>query len=80
MTQQPATTRVALVDDDPLVRMGLRAMLDGVDGIHVVAEAADGSEVPAMVGKHHPDVILMDLRMNTVDGVAASCTGSTGWR
>jgi DNA-binding NarL/FixJ family response regulator len=52
--------------------MGLRAMLDGVQGIHIVAEAADGSEVPAMVEAHRPQVVLMDLRMKTVDGITAT--------
>lgn len=65
-------TRVLLVDDDALVRMGLRAMLDGHDGIRVVAEAADGSEVPDLVAAHRPHVVLMDLRMTTVDGITAT--------
>lgn len=65
-------TRVALVDDDAMVRMGLRAMLDGIDGIHVVAEATDGSEVDALVAQHRPHVVLMDLRMKQTDGIAAT--------
>ncbi|WP_243837748.1 response regulator transcription factor [Cumulibacter soli] len=65
-------TRVVLVDDDALVRMGLRAMLDGLDGIRIVAEAADGDEVPAAVARHRPHVILMDLRMKRVDGITAT--------
>lgn len=64
--------RVLLVDDDALVRMGLRAMLDGLDGIRVVAEAADGSEVPDLVARHRPHVALMDLRMKDVDGITAT--------
>jgi DNA-binding NarL/FixJ family response regulator len=67
-----AETRVGLVDDDALVRMGLRAMLDGVHGIRIVAEADDGSGVPALVDQHHPHVLLMDLRMKTVDGITAT--------
>ncbi|MBE1489551.1 response regulator transcription factor [Plantactinospora soyae] len=66
------TTRVVLVDDDALVRMGLRAMLDGVQGIRVVAEASDGADVPAVVDAHHPQVVLMDLRMKKVDGITAT--------
>lgn len=66
------TTRVVLVDDDALVRMGLRAMLDGVHGIQVVAEASDGGDVPAVVDAHHPQVVLMDLRMKKVDGITAT--------
>jgi len=65
-------TRVVLVDDDALVRMGLRAMLDGVQGIRVVAEASDGGDVPAVVDAHHPQVVLMDLRMKKIDGITAT--------
>ena len=65
-------TRVVLVDDDALVRMGLSAMLDGLDGIRVVAEASDGDEVPATVAQHRPHVVLMDLRMKNVDGITAT--------
>lgn len=63
---------MVLVDDDALVRMGLKAMLDGLDGIRVVAEAADGEEVPAIVTNHRPHVVLMDLRMKNVDGITAT--------
>lgn len=66
------TTRVALVDDDALVRMGLRAMLDGAQGIRVVAEASDGDEVPDVVDAHSPQVVLMDLRMKRIDGITAT--------
>lgn len=65
-------TRVVLVDDDALVRMGLKAMLDGLEGIRVVAEASDGNEVPAIVTEHCPHVVLMDLRMKNVDGITAT--------
>lgn len=65
-------TRVVLVDDDALVRMGLSAMLDGLDGIRVVAEASDGDEVPTTVAEHRPHVVLMDLRMKNVDGITAT--------
>jgi DNA-binding NarL/FixJ family response regulator len=64
--------RVLIVDDDPLVRSGLRMMLSGTDRIDVVAEAEDGSEVLAAVDAHRPDVVLMDLRMPQVDGLAAT--------
>ena len=55
--------RVLIVDDDALVRGGLTMMLGGAAGIEVVGEAADGSEVLAAVDRHHPDVVLLDLRM-----------------
>ncbi|MGW9554664.1 response regulator [Nocardiopsis sp. NPDC055551] len=64
--------RVLLVDDDPLVRSGLRMMLSGDGDITVVGEAADGSEVHAAVAGHRPDVVLMDVRMPGVDGIAAT--------
>ncbi|MEU3165659.1 response regulator transcription factor [Streptosporangium sp. NPDC006930] len=64
--------RVLLVDDDAIVRAGLRLMLGGAPDIEIVAEAADGSEVPALVTAHGPDLVLMDIRMPGVDGLAAT--------
>jgi DNA-binding NarL/FixJ family response regulator len=64
--------RVMLVDDDPLVRSGLRMLLGGAPAIEVVAEAEDGDEVLAAVDRHRPDVVLMDVRMPRVDGVSAA--------
>lgn len=64
--------RVLLVDDDPLVRSGLAMILGGAADVRVVGEAADGDEVPAAVARHRPDVVLMDLRMPRVDGLAAT--------
>ncbi|MBD8063417.1 response regulator transcription factor [Oceanitalea stevensii] len=66
------TVRVLVVDDDALVRAALVMMLDGAQGIAVVAEAADGAEVPAALDLHPVDVVLMDLRMPRVDGVTAT--------
>lgn len=64
--------RVLLADDDPLVRSALRLMLSGTDDIEVVAEAADGGEVTALVERHTPDLVLMDIRMPTVEGIEAT--------
>ncbi|TDD14370.1 response regulator [Nonomuraea diastatica] len=64
--------RVLLVDDDALVRAGLFMMLDGAAGITVVAEAGDGQEAIAATDAHAPDVVLMDLRMPSVDGITAT--------
>jgi DNA-binding NarL/FixJ family response regulator len=64
--------RVALVDDDPLVRSGLRMLLGGTETSEVVAEVDDGDGVLAAVDRHRPDVVLMDVRMPRVDGVSAA--------
>ncbi|GAA4932730.1 LuxR family two component transcriptional regulator [Actinomycetospora succinea] len=64
--------RVLVVDDDALVRSALTMMLDGADGIRVAGEATDGDEVPALVDAHAPHVVLMDLRMPRVGGLAAT--------
>jgi DNA-binding NarL/FixJ family response regulator len=61
-----------LVDDDALVRVGLRTILDAEPDLSVVAEAADGAEVPPLVARHRPDVVLMDVRMPAVDGIQAT--------
>jgi DNA-binding NarL/FixJ family response regulator len=64
--------RVLLVDDDALVRSGLRMMLAGAEQIEVVGEVDDGRGVLAAVDVHHPDVVLMDIRMPQLDGIAAT--------
>lgn len=64
--------RVLLVDDDPLVRAGLRLILTSDGDIEVVGEAADGDEVVAAAQAHAPDVVLMDLRMARTDGITAT--------
>jgi DNA-binding NarL/FixJ family response regulator len=71
-TSEPSAVGVLIVDDDPLVRAGLAMMLRGAPDIHVVAEAGDGSEVLAMVDRYAPDVVLMDIRMPAMDGLAAT--------
>ena len=64
--------RVLLVDDHPVVRTGLRGMLEAEDGIEVVGEAGSGAEAIAFAATLAPDVVLMDLRMPGVDGVVAT--------
>lgn len=64
--------RVLLVDDDPLVRSGLRLILTSDGDIDVVGEAGDGDEAVAATQAHGPDVVLMDLRMPRMDGIAAT--------
>jgi DNA-binding NarL/FixJ family response regulator len=63
---------VLIVDDDALVRAGLSMMLSGVEDVRIVGEVADGSEVAGAVDRHRPDVVLMDIRMPTMDGLAAT--------
>jgi DNA-binding NarL/FixJ family response regulator len=64
--------RVLLVDDDALVRSGLKLMLAGAEQIEVVGEVDDGRGVLAAVDSLHPDVVLMDIRMPELDGIAAT--------
>ncbi|MGD3261500.1 response regulator transcription factor, partial [Xanthomonas citri pv. citri] len=64
--------RVALVDDQVLVRAGLRALVDAEPGMTVVGEAGDGDEALVLVRQERPDVVLMDIRMPGTDGLAAT--------
>ncbi len=66
--------RVAVVDDDALVRLGLGAVLGAEPDIEVVGEAGDGADVPDLVARTRPDVVLMDVRMPRIDGIAATAT------
>ncbi|WP_319449250.1 MULTISPECIES: response regulator transcription factor [unclassified Mycobacterium] len=71
MTADSADISVLLVDDQDLVRSGLRRILRRKDGFVIVAECSDGDEVPDAVAAHRPDVVVMDLRMKRVDGIEA---------
>lgn len=64
--------RIAIVDDDPLVRMGLRAIVGSEPDWEVVAEAGDGRAALAIVAEHRPAIVLMDVRMPHLDGLAAT--------
>ncbi|XRQ15660.1 response regulator transcription factor [Actinomadura welshii] len=64
--------RVLIVDDDALVRAGLSMMLSNADDLEVVGDVADGAEVVPAVNRHRPDVVLMDIRMPRLDGLAAT--------
>jgi DNA-binding NarL/FixJ family response regulator len=64
--------RVLLVDDDALVRAGLKMILSSAHDIEVVGEADDGARAVAEVRRHGPDVVLMDIRMAEMDGIAAT--------
>jgi len=64
--------RVLLVDDQPLLRGGFRALLDAEDGIEVVAEAGNGQEGVALAAQYRPDVALIDIQMPVMDGIEAT--------
>ncbi|MDQ4068197.1 MAG: response regulator transcription factor [Actinomycetota bacterium] len=65
-------TRVAIVDDQPLIRTGLRTMLEHGGDIEIVGEAEDGEKAVALVRRERPDVVLMDVRMPVLDGIQAT--------
>jgi DNA-binding NarL/FixJ family response regulator len=64
--------RVLLADDQALVRAGFKALLDAQDDIEVVGEAADGAEAVELALRERPDVVVMDIRMPVLDGIAAT--------
>ncbi|MEU6641410.1 response regulator transcription factor [Saccharomonospora sp. NPDC046836] len=66
------TIRVVLADDQVLVRAGFRVLLETEDGFEVCGEAGDGEEAVALAREHRPDVVVMDVRMPGVDGLAAT--------
>ena len=69
MTGDQGRTRVVIVDDDALVRAGLRMILGGAPDLEVVADAGDGLEGEKVIEQHRPDVVLMDIRMPRRDGL-----------
>jgi DNA-binding NarL/FixJ family response regulator len=72
MTATRATTRVLLVDDESLVRRILRQILAGYQDMELVGEAANGEEAIAAVARLQPDIVVMDIRMPALDGIAAA--------
>ena len=64
--------RILLADDQELLRMGFRLVLQAQDGLEVVGEAGDGAEAVALARELQPDVVLMDVRMPGMDGVDAT--------
>ncbi|MGI5192838.1 response regulator [Streptomyces sp. CA-288835] len=72
MDTDPEPVRVVIVDDEQLVRMALRLVIDGEPDLTVVAEAADGDAALTVVDEHRPDVVLMDVRMPGRDGLSTT--------
>ncbi|MBE1490391.1 response regulator [Plantactinospora soyae] len=70
MTGEPV--RILLADDDPLFRATVRELVDATPGLTVVAEAGTGREAITLAASHRPDVVLMDVRMPDLDGIAAT--------
>jgi DNA-binding NarL/FixJ family response regulator len=64
--------RILLVDDHVLVRAGIRALLESVEGVAVVAEASDGREAVALARQHQPDLVVMDISMQGLNGIEAT--------
>ncbi len=66
------TVRVVVADDEPLVRQGLRLVLEHEGAATVVAEAGDGDQAVALTREHRPEVVLLDIRMPVLDGIEAA--------
>jgi DNA-binding NarL/FixJ family response regulator len=64
--------RVLLVDDHAIVRAGLRALLQDIEGVEIVAEAADGLTAVALAQQHRPDLVIMDIAMRDLNGLEAT--------
>jgi DNA-binding NarL/FixJ family response regulator len=64
--------KVAIADDQALLRGGFRLLVDAAEDMEVVGEAANGAEAIELVALHHPDVVLMDIRMPVIDGIEAT--------
>jgi DNA-binding NarL/FixJ family response regulator len=71
-TGQPAPIKLLLADDHLLIRASLKSLLSEFPGIEVIAEASDGREALELVGKHQPDVVLMDIAMAGLNGLEAT--------
>jgi DNA-binding NarL/FixJ family response regulator len=72
--------RLVIADDQPLMRAGFRAVLEATGDMEVVAEASDGAEAVALAKRLRPDVVLMDIRMPVLDGIAATRALTPGTR
>ncbi|HKB52967.1 MAG TPA: response regulator transcription factor [Ramlibacter sp.] len=71
LSPPPQPVRVILADDHELVRSGIKALLSMVEGVDVVAEASDGTELVTLVDSVHPDLVMTDISMPGMDGISA---------
>jgi DNA-binding NarL/FixJ family response regulator len=71
MSAEPEALRVLIADDDELTRGGIRLILAGIPGVEIVAEAGNGAQARDLAIRHRPDVVLLDIRMPVLDGLAA---------
>ena len=71
MSAEPGAVRVLIADDDELTRGGIRLILAGIPGVEIVAEAGNGAQARDLAIRHRPDVVLLDIRMPVLDGLAA---------
>lgn len=71
LSPSPQPVRVVLADDHELVRSGIKALLSMVEGVEVIAEASDGSELVSLVGDLKPDLVMTDISMPGMDGITA---------
>lgn len=71
--------KVILIDDHTLVRAGLRALIGDLDGFEVVAEGSDGDEAAALIERHAPDVVVMDISMQRISGLDALVALRARW-
>jgi DNA-binding NarL/FixJ family response regulator len=67
-----SAVRILLADDHTLVRAGIRALLEGIDGTQIVAEAVNGRDALALAKEHHPDLVVMDISMKDLNGIEAT--------
>ncbi len=72
MNREHDLIKVVIVDDEPLIRMDLKELLEEASTCKVVAEAKDGNEAIAAVAEHNPDIVFMDIRMPNMDGISAA--------
>ena len=67
-----SATRILLVDDHVLVRAGIRALVEAIDGMRIVGEASNGREAVALAKEHAPDLVIMDVSMKELNGIDAT--------